>query len=197
MNPLAYIAIAIAAAAAYLYAQKDEKDETTAALPPAGVLPGITATTATVVPITPSTGGSQYGGFSPTTGGGGGGGGGGSTPTWHQWGYTGIPNVSDDDAGYNTELYPTAKEVREAMIFLGYAVGGGSQGLSGNPLVKKFQQDWNEAADVGFQQATGEFLPDTSPGTGFLRALEIAAIGTDGAQMTDLVRGWKWSDRFN
>ncbi|MEE9386316.1 MAG: hypothetical protein V3V08_23125 [Nannocystaceae bacterium] len=126
-----------------------------------------------------------------------GGGGGGSAPAWHQWGYTGIPNLSGDEDGYNTDLYPSAKEVRQGFMFLGYQVGGGDETLNGHPLVKKFQEDWNEAAETGFQDAIGEFLPDKVPGPGTLRALEIAATGTDGVGLDDLARGYKWQDRFN
>jgi len=103
------------------------------------------------------------------------------------------PNVSGDPAGYNTELFPDPKSVRNALRFLGYPV---NENLTTPPpasQVKRFQGHYNQSSIMEQYDAVGYLAEDGVPGKLTLRGLEIAVSGTDGPDLGDFARGFAWS----
>jgi len=98
------------------------------------------------------------------------------------WGRLGIefpPNISGDDAGYNTKMWQGLKNVADALLFLGY------RGTDGVGMTRQFQGDYNRvsqraATDPNFAALDwnvvprGNLIVDGDPGTQTVNALEIA-----------------------
>lgn len=139
--------------------------------------------------------GAQVGTFTPQSGGSPGVGGFASSMSY-PWQTQPPPNVSGKAAGYNTERFPDSLAVRRALDFLGYSMALTNMPPPASDVVA-FQNDYNEASEESFGGAQGYLDDDGVPGKFTLRALEIAAFGTDGvAGVSDLVKGPLWADRF-
>ena len=108
------------------------------------------------------------------------------------------PNVSNDPAGYNTNLWTSPRAVRSAMIQLGYPMTLSNTPVVKNALMESFQRHYNwvsanpdvvlgsgpfTAHDLGPKQSgigsieslpPGNILMDGTAGKNTLNALEVA-----------------------
>jgi hypothetical protein len=93
------------------------------------------------------------------------------------------PNISGDEAGYNTELYPSGNwSVRNALNTLGYNVRVSNDPIKNHSQAKQFQRDYNEWAQTEFPDYSplnygdydmGKLGVDGTMGEYSLRALEM------------------------
>jgi len=92
------------------------------------------------------------------------------------------PNISGDDAGYNTRLFRNEDDVLMALRYIGYT------GDDGNGMVRLFQRHWNRVSmkvsnqperyrDIPFTyMPAGLAMIDGEIGPQTLNALEIAML---------------------
>lgn len=118
-------------------------------------------------------------GGGPVGGGGSGSGSGGGTAN--------PPNLSGNSQGYNTELWPDPKSVRQALANLGYTIQVNDEPVGSeqtkNPGALAFQRDYNKAVEDGMEMQygsqagkalLGKLEEDGWAGPNMLNALEAA-----------------------
>lgn len=104
------------------------------------------------------------------------------------------PNLSGDDAGYSTSIWPNTAAVCVNFGFLGYDVRQpgkecATTQIPAAPQIRQFQREWNELSqDPEWPTLRGSLDDDGIPGKNTLNAGEAAMMIGFPWQM--LVTGW-------